>query len=83
MDAEIDDGESEPNMITVYTDNFGNLNFNVFSIDQWNMIDDIAELTEQNKFDIIQGLSNDESVRTWTIDPSEFPNEYPNQEQEF
>lgn len=71
------ENELEQNMVTMYADSYGNLIFNVFSIDQWNMIDDIVELTGKERFEIIQGLSEDDSIKTWTIDPKEFPNEIP------
>jgi len=69
-----DDEETE-SVVSFYPDGYGNLVFNVFSIDQWEMIDDITQLTETDKFDIIRGLAEQGEVETWTIDPREFPND--------
>ena len=69
-----DDEETE-SVVSFYPDGYGNLVFNVFSIDQWEMIDDITQLTETDKFEIIKGLAETGEVETWTIDPREFPND--------
>jgi len=69
-----DDLETE-SVVAFHPDGNGNLVFNVFSIEVWEMIDDISELTGKDKFSIIEGLSEEGGIESWVIDPREFPND--------
>ena len=69
-----DDLEAE-SVVTFHPDGNGNLVFNVFSIEVWEMIDDISELTGRDKFSIIEGLCEEDGIESWVIDPREFPND--------
>jgi hypothetical protein len=71
-----DGAEEDASVVTVHPDDTGNLVFSVFTLDEWEMIDDISELTGKDKFDIIQGLAEEDTIKTWVLDPKEFPNDF-------
>lgn len=62
-------------ILTVHSNDEGNVVFNTFSVEQWEMMDDIAELTQKDKFTIIEDLCRDGEIESWIVDPATFPDE--------
>jgi CBS domain containing-hemolysin-like protein len=46
--------------------------FTIFSTEEWQMIESISELSERSVEDVVREISEDESLTTITIDPTEF-----------
>ena len=74
MDSE-DEDDSKSFILTVHSNDDGNVVFNTFSIEQWEMMDDICELTGKDKFNVIEDLCSDGEIESWIVDPKEFPDD--------
>jgi CBS domain containing-hemolysin-like protein len=59
-------------VVTIHADANGFMIFTIFSTEEWQMIESISELSDRNVEDIVREISEDESLTTITIDPTEF-----------
>jgi len=59
-------------VVTIHADPNGFMIFTIFSVEEWQMIESIGELSERDVEDIVREISEDESLTTITIDPTEF-----------
>jgi CBS domain containing-hemolysin-like protein len=59
-------------VVTIHADPNGFMIFTIFSTEEWQMIESISELSERDVEDIVREISEDESLTTITIDPTEF-----------
>lgn len=59
-------------VVTIHADANGFMIFTIFSVEEWQMIESISELSDRNVDEIIREISEDESLTTITIDPTEF-----------
>ena len=70
-----DEDVEKENIISFYPNGAGNLVFTLFNVDQWDMINDISELTNKDKFAIIKEMVVSKEIESWVVDPKEFPND--------
>lgn len=70
-----DEDTEKESIISFYPDGRGNLVFTLFNVEQWDMINDISELTHRDKFAIIEEMVTSKEIESWVIDPREFPND--------
>jgi len=68
-----DEDTEKESVISFYPDKNGNIVFTLFNTDQWDMINDISELTYRDKFAIIEEMVSSKEIESWVIDPAEFP----------
>jgi hypothetical protein len=59
-------------VVTIHADPNGFMIFTIFSTEEWQMIESISELSERDVEDVVREISEDESLTTITIDPTEF-----------
>lgn len=59
-------------VVNIHADANGLMIFTIFSVEEWQMIESISELSDRNVDEIVREISEDESLTTITIDPTEF-----------
>lgn len=59
-------------VVNIHADANGLMIFTIFSVEEWQMIESISELSDRNIDEIVREISEDESLTTITIDPTEF-----------
>lgn len=59
-------------VVNIHADANGFMIFTIFSVEEWQMIESISELSDRNVDEIVREISEDESLTTITIDPTEF-----------
>ncbi len=70
-----DEDTEKESIISFYPDKKGNIVFTLFNTEQWDMINDICELTNRDRFSIIEDMVSSKEIESWVINPDEFPND--------
>lgn len=70
-----DEDTDKESVISFYPDKNGNIVFTLFNTEQWDMINDISELTYRDKFAIIEEMVSSKEIEAWVVDPTEYPND--------
>jgi len=68
---ELEDDHSQ-RVVTIHADPNGFMIFTIFTPEEWQMIENISELSERNVEDVVREVIQDNSLTTITIDPTEF-----------
>jgi len=71
--AEIDDPDLE-HIITVHSDDDGQLVFSLFEPEEWEMIEGIAEVAGKEVEVIIKELEQENLVKKLVVNPKDYPN---------
>lgn len=66
---EIDGSER---VITVHADPYGLMIFSIFTVEEWQMVTDICDLTGHYVDDVIKDILEDNNIATITVDPKDF-----------
>jgi hypothetical protein len=59
-------------IVTIHTKEDGKIVFNLFDKDEWAMVEDICQLTEQMPSEVVPSLDLDNNTRTIVIDPKDY-----------
>ena len=63
--------ELEDSVITVFTEEDGQITLVVFTTAQWDIVKDLVKLTKQNEEDVIRSLAK-EIPNVFTFDPEDY-----------
>ncbi len=64
------EGDMQDSVLTVYTEEDGQITLAVFSKEQWDMVNDICALNGEDQETVVRSLSKD-LPNVYTVDPDE------------
>lgn len=63
------DEDTSEYVVTAHADPTGYLVFSIFSLEEWQMVVDISELTSRKVEDIVREISDNDEITNIVIDP--------------
>lgn len=64
--------EYSPKIVTVHTDEDGMIVITIFTVEEFEMLKDIVELTQNDPYQIIKDVAEDAGITTIRFDPRQY-----------
>lgn len=71
-EQELQEEEHGPKIVTVHTDEDGMIVITIFTIEEFEMLKDIVELTQNDPYQIIKDVAEDSGITTIRFDPRQY-----------